>query len=414
MDKNRFRIGVLALAHLVADFYFGLAIPLPEPTLVRHLSVDLLGVMLILSAAAIVVNAIQPVAGAFLPKKGLPWLLAVTPLLATGISWIGLTRSYWAAALLFLTTACGVGLFHNEAVLTLQGLTRLRHGLSIAVFMSGGYFGVASGALVAGWWAQTFGLEKFWVWAFPGVALTLLVVGSGLHRFEPPAVESTGPEDRGGTSFGLVFGLSACVATANVIVMRLLPVYLVRAFGPTAQVWSGAVFFAIGLAGALAAYAWGSLSHRFGYGRLVVAAWVLGTPFLYLLLHPGAPEMVVVWGPVFGFTIGGVFPLTVVLARSARGLSQRLRLGFVIGGSWGLGEVAAILLSKYIDRFGPTAVEPVATGLNLCWILVCATVLLGSAVARNEARNRSRPWGRPLAAGAGANRPSGSQLGAGR
>ena len=58
LTSSRARLGVLAFGHFAADFYFGICIPLPEPTLVRHLSVDLLAVMAILSTSAIIVNAI--------------------------------------------------------------------------------------------------------------------------------------------------------------------------------------------------------------------------------------------------------------------------------------------------------------------------------------------------------------------
>jgi len=348
------------------------------------LSVDLFPVMVILSASAILVNAIQPLAGALLPKRGSPLLLAFTPLFGAGIACVGLTHRYWAVAALLLVGASAVGLFHNEAVLTLQRLTRRRHGLAVAVFMSGGYFGIATGALAGGWWAQNLGLSYFWVWGSLGAAVTGLIVFSGLHRFEVPGFEALASEEESQTSFGIVLGLAVSIATGNVILMRLMPVYLVRSFGTEAQVWGGAVFFAIGLAGAVGSYAWGFLSARHGHGPLIVFAWLLGSPFLYLLLHPSTPQMVVVWGPAVGFTIGGVFPLTVVLARSARGWSQRLRLGCVIGVAWGLGEVAVVLITKYIDRFPRGAVEPVAWGLRTCWLLVCFTVLLGCCTALQE------------------------------
>jgi hypothetical protein len=44
------------------------------------------------------------------------------------------------------------------------------------------------------------------------------------------------------------------------------------------------------------------------------------------------------------------------------------------------------LITKYIDRFEPGVVAPVAAGLNVCWVLLVLTLLLGTLVARAEQR----------------------------
>ncbi len=92
---TRMRIAVLALAHFTVDFYGGLCVPLPEPTLVRHLSTDLLPVMILVLGSAILINGIQPLAGILLPKRDIPAILALGPVLAAVVACIGLTTSYW-------------------------------------------------------------------------------------------------------------------------------------------------------------------------------------------------------------------------------------------------------------------------------------------------------------------------------
>jgi predicted MFS family arabinose efflux permease len=295
LTRSTVRIGILAFAHFTVDFYYGLGIPLPEPTLVRHLSVDLLAVMAILSTSAIIVDAIQPLGGLLLPKQGLPSILVAGPLLAAATVCIGLTTNYWGVAALLMTGAVGIGIVHNEAVLTVQGLTKQRLGLAVSVFMSGGYFGAASGALISGWWAQNSALRYFWVWGGLSVLLVGLVIASGLHRLRPGGGHSRMETEEGGVAFAPLLALAICIATANVILVRLMPVFLVRTFGEQAQVWGGAVFFAVGMAGAFGSYAWGYLSARFGSGALIVAAWLVGIPFLYLLFHPHEPRMVLLW-----------------------------------------------------------------------------------------------------------------------
>ena len=82
LQSARARLVILTLVHFTVDFYGGLTIPLPEPTLVRHLGVALPRVALLIGMCAIVVNLIQPLSGWLLPKRGMPSLLWAAPLAA--------------------------------------------------------------------------------------------------------------------------------------------------------------------------------------------------------------------------------------------------------------------------------------------------------------------------------------------
>lgn len=389
LTDNRTRIAILALAHFTVDFYGGLCVPLPEPTLVRHLSTNLLPVMILISGAAILINGIQPLAGVLLPKRDIPAILALSPVLAALVACIGLTTNYWTVGALLIVSGIGIGILHPEAVLAVQGLAGKRQGPAIAIFMSGGWFGFSTGSLVAGWWAQTLALQYFWVWALPGLVVSGLVVCSRLHRFEARREKPRPEPAPRGISFGLVLPLAVCIASTNCLLVRFLTIYMVRTFGVEAQGWGGSAVFAIASAGALAAYGWAFLSERLGYGTVIAAMQVLCLPFLYMLLRTRAPQAASLWGIGVGATLGAAFPLCVALARTVRGGASRLRIGLCIGGAWGTGVIGVLLATSYIDRFEKDALQPVASALNVCWVLVGLTAVLAVAVAMAERRNRA-------------------------
>jgi hypothetical protein len=87
--------------------------------------------------------------------------------------------------------------------------------------------------------------------------------------------------------------------------------------------------------------------------------------------------------------MGAVFPLSVVVARSAGGKGKRLRMGLVIGGAWGLGETAFILTGRYVGSFPAGAATPVAHVLGCCGILLAITCGVALWAGRLEAA-RSR------------------------
>jgi MFS family permease len=387
-----FRFAILTLLHFIVDFYGGLAIPLVEPALTTHLNASLTAVALLVGGSAFIINLVQPLSGWLLPKNGMPALLIFAPLAAGVLSLLGLTDSYAVTAIIFLISAIGIGLVHPEATLTASALSRKREGLGVGFFLSGGYFGFASGSLISGLWIEKAGigaLRNFWVLGLLVLAAVALVLLSGLYRLRP-ASEIDAPGRQGYLPFGLTLPVSVLTAVFNLVLIRLITLYLVRSFpGQQAQAWGGTAIFTMGISGALAASLWGALSEKTGSGRLIAALIIIGAPFYWALLHIDKPQSAALFSFFTGITIGGVFPLTVVLARRSRGSAHRLRIGFAIGGAWGVGEICFMIAGRYIDSFEKGAVQPVLNVLSLGWFLLAALVILALFVDRLERKHAS-------------------------
>lgn len=385
--RNNFaRLAILALVHFTVDFFAGILIPLLEPTLTQHFGVDLARVALLVGGTAIIVNVIQPVSGWILPRKGAPILLLLGPPTAALVACIGLTDSLLIMAVMLITASIGIGIVHPEGALAAHSLAGERKGLGVSTFMAAGYFGFALGSLVSGVWVESHdpGLARFWLLALPALIVVILVLLSGLHRLQGHVDEEMFSH-LGVLPFKLVLGLAVCIAVNVCILVRFITIFLVRSFpGQDPQSWGGAAVCVMGVSGGLCAFVWGHLSDRFRSGWLIFAAQLLGAPFLYLLLRVRSASTAPVWALGVGLTMGAVFPLTIVLAREARGLPQRLRIGLVIGGAWCMGEVAFILGGKYVTLFPEDMARPVASVLNVCWVCLAATAILAAILARVE------------------------------
>ena len=232
--------------------------------------------------------------------------------------------------------------------------------------------------------SQNQGLAHFWMLGLPALLPVALVLRSGLHRLEGHVEEEKGKE-AGVLPFLPVVGAAVCISLGYCLIVRLVTIFLVRSFpGQDAQGWGGTTVFAGGISVVLGAFVWGHFSDRFGRGRIIAVTQCLCAPFMYQLLHVKEVWLAPFWMSGVGFTMGAAFPLTVVLAREARGLTQRLRIGLVIGGAWGLGEIAFILGGKHVGRYPAGTVAPVSGVLNLCWFFLIGAAAMGVMISRME------------------------------
>lgn len=380
-----FQILVLTLVHFSVDFYGGLTIPLPEPTLTGHLATGLPVIALMVGGCALLINIIQPVSQWLLPRNGAPLLLLVTPLMACSVALIGLSTNYAVVTAMFIVSAIGIGIVHPEAALAAHSLAGRHKGLGLSLFIAGGYLGFSLGSLASGLWTEAYGLARFWLLALPASVTAALVVMSRLHRIQGHIQDDSNETTRGTLPVGLVLALALAIAVNICMLTRFLPILFVRSFpGMDPQGWSGTTVFATGVSGIVGMFLWGHISERAGIGRTIAFVVPAGMPFLWMLLHVTRINMAPLWAAGVGFTLGAVFPLCVVLVRDARGLPQRLRMGLAIGGAWGTGELIFIMGGRYIGRFPAGTIEPVETLLHICWFCTIAATVLATIVARSE------------------------------
>ena len=381
--QNRVRILILAALHFTIDFYAGLTIPLPEPTLVNHLQRGLPTILFVTTLSSLICNIVQPVAGSLMHRDGHPWLLLVTPPLAALTACVGLVTSLGGFAALFCVAFICIGIVHPEAAWMAQSLTRNRKGLATACFMSGGFIGYSTGALVGAWWASHHGLAGLWCFSLPALLLTALIAASGLHRRPANPIPDDPPSvGRGKLPFLPVFLVAMTISASACVLTRLYPVFAVRTFGVEAQAWGGLVLFSQGIVAAFMAYVWGHRSDRRGCGSTIRLIEWMGLPFFILLILVPDIRLAPLCAIGIGMTAGAAFPLSVVLARHAHGLPPRFRMGLCIGGSWAIGELVVMLLSLYIGRFPDGAVEALRHALYFPPAAAILIVILASWLKR--------------------------------
>lgn len=378
------RLIILTMLHFIVDFFAGLRTPLAEPTLVEHLQCSLGDVLIIFSIAGVVTNFIQPLSGALLPKRGLPQILILAPILGATAALIGLTQSYWGNAALLVLSGIGIGVLHPEGMMAAHALSGKRQSLGAAIYISGGFFGYSLGGLVGGAWASAWDLRGLWLLAVAALPICVLAWLTGLHRLEGH-VEAEAPRKlRHILPFWLVLLFTILIATNVRLMLVFITPFLVRTFGKDAQIYGGGMLFAFGLAGSLMSYFWAWLSERWGRCRVIALTQLVNLPFLYFFLHLGKPVMAAVWGAALGAFMGGIFPLAVMLGRGCPGKPSRLRNGLIIGGAWGATQVFTPVAGKWVDLY------PAGDATPIHWLLKCSAagclviLVMALAMVRSE------------------------------
>jgi|GEM_PF-1226381 len=380
------RLLSLCVLHYVVDYFGGLLAPLPEPTLTSHLNVNLGSIALLLGGCALLTNVIQPLSGCFFPRRGIPVILLIAPIFAALSCLIGLSHSVRWTGMVLVLSSIGIGLLHPEAALAAHSLSKRHPGFGMALFVSGGYFGFSCGSLISGFWVHHHDqdLSSFWILGVPVIPALGLVLLTRLHRLTGHVPEHVSSQV-GPFPFHLVWPMAICIATNMCLLVRFITILSVRRFPePSAQAWGGAAVFATGISGSLGSFLWGYLSDKLGKARVILFLQFACQPFLYMATHASSPMLTPLWSVGVGLTMGATFPMAVLLARQARGLGERLKMGLAIGGSWGIGEIVFILAGIYVGRFPPGDPVPVFRIYWICWVLLVMTAVLAFLVSKRE------------------------------
>lgn len=350
---------VLSGVHFLVDM-FGNVLPAILPAICRDFRITLSIGGLVLASLPLASNGVQILTGHLRPDKTRPFFLHIGVVLAASICLMALApRSMAGVALLLglgIVSGSGVAVAHPEGLRAVHTLNRISPALSTAVFMTSGFLGFASGGAISAGLVATYGFKGLYPLALCLFAGVFAVVLSRVRlavddvATPPPGAGLSLPGAAGPRMLPfwkvLLIGLPAAVSTT--LVLQLTPTYLNGlGFALTFGGFSTAMF---GWGSAVGPFVWAAIAHRKGDLSCTVWAFLIAAPFtiLYLVFVEHTAATWLLFGA--GFSSMSAYVLTISLARAARGLNLGQRMAFIVGGTWGIAQVAFLILAPVADR----------------------------------------------------------------
>jgi FSR family fosmidomycin resistance protein-like MFS transporter len=346
------RLAMLAFAHFTIDAYSSFFSPL-LPLLVTKLNLSLTLVGTLVALASLSSAFSQPVFGLLADRIHRPWFIAFGPLVAAVfLSGIGVAPTFAALLVLLMLGGLGVAAFHPQAAALAREVSP-RPAMAMAIFVTGGSLGFALGPLLAVSVVGTFGLERTWVAALPG----LLVAGALLGWFARVRPRPRDPAARPRLAelrpvlrpLMLLYFVVVCRSAVSYGFMTFLPLYLHRRGWSVAQ---GGTMLTVHLVlGALGGFLGGWLADRWGGRRVVVRSFMLAAPLYVAFLF--MPD----WRGLLCLVLGGFFlqsslPVNVVMGQELSPQHSSTISSLLMGAAWGVGALLIGPIGALADARG--------------------------------------------------------------
>jgi FSR family fosmidomycin resistance protein-like MFS transporter len=369
---------VLSSVHFFTDMFPSM-LPAILPAVLTEFSLSLSKGGIVMAVMYLTCNGVQPLTGHLRADKRKPFFLYLGLALGTAICLLDvLPREGGAFAgmiVLAVVSGFGIAIVHPEGLRGVHRLRSIKPAVSTAVFMGGGFLGYASGGVISAFLVTRFGLRGLYpVMLLPmvGIVLVLLLrvrlaverpayVKDALQQVAPSGVlrkESIGlpraVREPSLLRFWSIFLMAMPAAVSTTIIASLLPTALNElGFELTFGGLSATTF---GLGGAVGSFAWAHVAHRKGELKCSVAALFLAIPFIvsYLAFINSRMAIWMLFGT--GFCAISAYILMITLSRSASGLTLGQRMGFMLGGTWGLAYLVFMALLPVAEHFGSDVV----------------------------------------------------------
>jgi len=335
-------------------------LPAILPAILTEFSLSLSKGGLVMAVMYLTCNGIQPLTGHLRANKRKPLFLYIGLILGTVICLLGVlpkgSGAFGGMILLAVISGFGIAIVHPEGLRGVHRLRSIKPAVSTAVFMAGGFLGYASGGVISAFLVSRFGLKGLYplmLCPVVGIVLVLLLrIRLAVER--TVYVKDAAQRAKSWLPFWSILLMAMPAAVSTTIIASLLPTVLNGlGFELTFGGLSATVF---GLGGAVGSFVWAHVAHKKGELKCLVAALFLAIPFLvlYLVLINSAVAVWILFGA--GFCAISAYILMITLSRNATGLTLGQRMGFMVGGTWGLAYVVFIPLLRIAERFGSDVV----------------------------------------------------------
>ena len=369
MKKIDPAVYLFSLGHLSVDWCQG-AIPALLPYFIRNYDLSYQAAGTLVFANVLVASVLQPLFGYYSDRISRPWFIPLGTLFCgISVALMGFCTSFAAIFAAAMLSGVGSAIFHPEAALMVNRIAAKAKGQALGTFSVGGNAGFAIGPIVAGICAYKLGIHTLLVF---GIVNTVLAAAlwtkmsyvlrqvslSDRNETEKKAVKA---KENDWKAFGIlslpIFARSIGFTLSN----TFIPIYWMTVLHASATQGTTALSILFTM-GACITFGGGLLADRFGYVKIIRAAFFCMVPAYLLLTHttnlwlatalllPAAVSIFMPYSPI------------VVLGQTYLAKNAGFASGVTLGLTTTLGGIFAPLIGAAADRWG------LVPALQIFWI----------------------------------------------
>ena len=331
------------------------------------------------SALVLISSLLQPVFGYYSDRISRPWFVPLGPVLCgTAITAIGFSTTYEGVFLASALSGIGSAIFHPEGALMVNRVSGKAKGQALGIFSVGGNAGFAVGPIVAGFCAYKIGIHSLVLFGIINLLIGAALswqMSSVLRQVaaqQQLEAENAGAEEKKNdwNSFGKLFFAILARSLSFTLSNTFIPIYWITVLHTSATQGTTALSILFTL-GAVITFVGGVISDRFGFVKVIRAAFICMVPTYLLLTH--TTNVWLATALLFPAAISIFLPFSpiVVLGQTYLAKNAGFASGITLGLSTTLGGIFAPLVGWAADIWG------LVPALQIFWI----TGLLGVVAA---------------------------------
>ena len=369
MKKIDPAVYLFSLGHLSVDWCQG-AIPALLPYFIRNYDLSYQAAGTLIFANVLVASVLQPLFGYYSDRISRPWFIPLGTLFCgISVALMGFCTSFAAIFAVAMLSGVGSAIFHPEAALMVNRIAAKAKGQALGTFSVGGNAGFAIGPIVAGICAYKLGIHTLLVF---GIVNTVLAAAlwtkmsyvlrqvslSDRNETEKKAVNA---KENDWKSFGIlslpIFARSIGFTLSN----TFIPIYWMTVLHASATQGTTAlsILFTIG---ACITFGGGLLADRYGYVKIIRAAFLCMVPAYLLLTHTTDIRLATALLLPAAVSIFMPYSPIVVLGQTYLAKNAGFASGVTLGLTTTLGGIFAPLVGAAADRWG------LVPALQIFWI----------------------------------------------
>ena len=369
MKKIDPAVYLFSLGHLSVDWCQG-AIPALLPYFIRNYDLSYQAAGTLVFANVLVASILQPLFGYYSDRISRPWFIPLGTLFCgISVALMGFCKSFAAIFAAAMLSGVGSAIFHPEAALMVNRIAAKAKGQALGTFSVGGNAGFAIGPIVSGICAYKLGIHTLLIF---GIVNTVLAAALwtkmsyvlrqvSLSDSKETEKKTVKVKENDWKSFGIlslpIFARSIGFTLSN----TFIPIYWMTVLHASATQGTTALSILFTM-GACITFGGGLLADRFGYVKIIRAAFFCMVPAYLLLTHttnlwlatalllPAAVSIFMPYSPI------------VVLGQTYLAKNAGFASGVTLGLTTTLGGIFAPLVGAAADRWG------LVSALQIFWI----------------------------------------------